>query len=240
MKSLIAVILGAFTIGVVVLTMGGASAQEGGDPQTAERPGEKFISKTAENLGVSSDELTAAMTAAQFELIDEGVAEGRLTEEQAAQLKARIEEYGPLAGIGAFARHRGDRPGDRERNRECRAFKFVIGAAAQVLEMERSEILAALQSGKSLADLAEEQGMSVDEFTASLLGQIKSQLEAKVGEGKITQEQADKIFAGIEAEIDAIVKFHGQPGQNPCFRPGHDRPPRSEGQRPEGRGSRSR
>jgi len=237
MKSLIAVILGAFTIGVAVLTMGGASAQGGDEPQTGERPGDKFISKTADNLGVSSEELTTAMTEAQFELIDEAVAEDRLTEEQAAQLKERIEEYGPLAGIGAFARHRGDRPGDREGNRECRAFKFVFGAAAQVLEMERSEIMEALQSGKSLADLAEAQGMSVEEFTAALLDQIKSQLQAKVEEGKLTQEQADRIFAGIEAEVDAIVKFHGQPGQNPCFRPGHDRAPRGEGQRPERRGA---
>jgi len=239
MKGLIAVILGAFTIGVVFLAMGGASAQEGVDPQTGGQPGEQFISKIAEKLGVSSEELTTAMTEAQFELIDEAVAADRLTEEQAAQLKERIQEYGPLAGIGAFARHRGDRPGDREGNRECRAFKFVFAAAAQVLEMERSAIMEALQSGKSLADLAEEQGMSVGEFKAALLDQIKSQLQAKVEEGKITQEQADRIFAGIEAEIDAIVKFHGQPGQNPCFRPGHDRP-RGEGQRPERRGAPSR
>ncbi len=231
MKGIIVVIIGAFAIAVAVLTMGGANAQEGDA-----KLGDKFISKTAENLGVSAEDLTAAMTQAQFELIDEAVAEDRIGEEKATQLKERIEEYGPLAGIGAFARHRGDR-GER---RECRAFKFVFGAAAQVLEMERAEIVEALQSGQSLADLASAQGMSEEEFTAALLAQIKTQLQTKVEEGKISQEQADRILAAIEADISEIVNFHGQPGQNPCFRPGHDRPPRGEGQGSRFRGAPAR
>ena len=37
-------------------------------------------------------------------------------------------------------------------------------------------------------------------------------LQAKVDEGKITQERADRVFAGIEEHIDRIVNFEGQGG----------------------------
>ena len=45
-------------------------------------------------------------------------------------------------------------------------------------------------------------------------------------EGTITQEQADRIFAGIEEHIDRIVNFEGHGDERPCHRRGdlRDRP----------------
>ena len=220
MKGLLVIILGAFVLGAAVLAARGVGAQEG----EGERPGDRFIAKTAENLGVSAEDLTTAMTDAQFELIDEAVAEGKLTEEQAAKLKERIEEYGPLSVIGLRQRKDGHGP--------CRGAKLVLGAAAEVLEMERGEIIEAVRSGQSLAEIAEGQGMSVEEFTVALLEAIKAKLDAKVVEGAITQAQADRVFAEIESEIDKIVKFEGQPGLAPCHRLGNGEvPARGERQR---------
>ncbi|HEV8574054.1 MAG TPA: hypothetical protein VGR43_05030 [Dehalococcoidia bacterium] len=206
MKGLLAIIASALVLGAL-LVANGAGAQEG----ESERPGEKFISETAERLGVSAEELTAAMTDAQFELIDTAVAEERLTEEQAAKLKERIEEYGPLSAIGL--RHR------QGHKAVCRGARLVGGAAAEVLGKEPSEVAAAVKSGESLAEQAESQGMSVEDFKAALLDAVKTTLQAKVDEGTITQAQADRIFAGIEENIDRIVNFEGQEGGGPCQRP---------------------
>ena len=214
MKGLVVVVLGALVLGVGVLMTQGAGAQEG----EAQQPGERFVAETAERLGVTAEELTSAMTEAQFEIIDDGVAEGRLTEEQAAKLKERIEEYGPLSVIGRR---------DRDGRALCHGARLVTGAAAEVLGKEPADVAAAVKSGESLAEQAEAQGMSVEDFKTALLAAVKTTLQAKVDEGTITQVQADRIFAGIEENIDRIVNFEGQEGRAPCHRRGGgDRPAR--------------
>lgn len=50
-----------------------------------------LLSKVAANLGVSVEELVGAFLDARLEMIDEAVAAGRITEEQAQAMKARIE-----------------------------------------------------------------------------------------------------------------------------------------------------
>jgi hypothetical protein len=216
-KGLLLLVLAALGLGVGVLLVNGAGAQEG----DGERRGERFVAETAERLGVTPEELTVAMTESQIEIIDEAVAEGRMTEEQAAKLKERIEEYGPLSVIG-----RGHRA--RPAKGLCHGARLVVGAAAEVLTKEPSEVAAGVKSGESLAEQAEAQGMSVEDFKAALLDAIKSQLEAKVAEGAITQEQVDRKFAGIEEHIDSIVNFEGRGGDGPCQRSGSERPVRPE------------
>jgi hypothetical protein len=207
-------ILIAFGIGAAVLVANNAGAQEG---QQDERPGERFIAETAERLGVTPEELTTAMTQAQVEIIDGKVADGSLTAEQAAKLKARIEEYGPLSAIGL--KHRAGHKA------VCLGARLVVNSAAEVLGKEPAEVAKAVKSGESLAEQGEAQGMSVDEFTAALLAAVKANLDAKVAEGKITQEQADRAFSAIEEHIDRIVQFEGSGEGGPCGRPHRgDRP----------------
>ncbi len=207
MKALLVIIAGAVVLGGAVLVVNRAGAQEG----EGERPGDKFIAKTAENLGISSDELTTAMTDAQFEIIDEAVAAGNLTEEQATKLKEPIEEYGPLSVMGLKHRYGGA---------VCKGARLVVGAAAEVLGEEPADVAEAVRSGDSLAEQAEAHGMSLEDFTAALLDAVKAKLDAKVSDGTITQAQADRIFAGIEEHIDRIVNFEGQGGGEPCRRLG--------------------
>ena len=167
---------------------------------------------------MTPEALTEAMTGAQFEIIDEAVAEGRMTEEQATKLKERIEEYGPVSAIGRG--HRGGGKGF------CHGARLVAGAAGVVLGKEPAEVAEAVKAGESLAEQAEAQGMSVEDFKAALLSAVKATLQTKVDEGAITQEQADRIYAGIEEHIDRIVNFEGEEGRGSCHRRGDrgDRP----------------
>ncbi len=191
MKGLVVIIVGAFVLGAAVLAVRSAGAQDG----EGERPGDKFIAKTAENLGVGA------------------VAAGNLTEEQAAKLRERIEEYGPLSVIGWGQRYRD--------HVLCKGARLVIGAAAEALGEEPADVAEAVRSGESLAEQAEAHGMRIEDFTAALLDAIKGKLDAKVSDGTITQSQADRIFAGIEEHIDRIVNFEGQGGDGPCHRLGN-------------------
>jgi len=211
MKRLLIVIAALVALGLGAVAIGGAvtSAQEGDGPVGT------FISKLAGKLGVSEDELKTAIQDTRVEMIDEAVAEGRLTEEQGERLKERIEE-GDL-GFGF-----GSRFGEgRFRHGLCqRAVGGVLDASAGVLDMSVDDLKAQLKDGKSLAAVAEAQGMSVDGFKAALSDAVKAKLDKAVEEEKLTQEQADRLFQGFEENIDRIV--NATPGEyGPCHRGRH-------------------
>lgn len=97
---------------------------EQADESAGGRPGKaRFKEVLAENLGITVEELEAAMEAtheqlreefeaAALERIDEAVAEGRITEEEAEKLRQRIEDGElPRPGRGRGGLHRGFRDG---------------------------------------------------------------------------------------------------------------------------------
>jgi polyhydroxyalkanoate synthesis regulator phasin len=189
--------LGAVVAALVLaaVTVGGAvtSAQDNSGPVGT------FLAKLADKLGVSEDKLNTAVQDTQNEMIDEAVANGTLTQEQADKLKERVGEGGfvfPFAGPG-HGWGRGEMQG------------VTPEAAAQVLGMTEDELLTELRDGKTLADVAEAQGMSVDAFETALLDQVKTQLDGLVADGTLTQTQADEQYQRIEDNIDNIVNSQG-------------------------------
>jgi polyhydroxyalkanoate synthesis regulator phasin len=206
MKRLLMIAAAVAVLGLATVAIGGAitSAQEGDGPIGT------LLAKVADKLGVSEEELQTAFDEVRDETIDEKVAEGLLTEEQAERLRERAAEGGLLfprpSGEGRFHPRQG----------ACqRGTGLVIEAAAQVLDMPKEELVEELKDGNSLAKVAEAQGMSVEEFEAALLEQVNVQLDEMVADGTITQEQADRILQGIEDRIDRVV--HAQPKTlGPC------------------------
>jgi hypothetical protein len=107
MKVLIAVLAA-----VLVLTVGGVTAALAHDEELPTPPfselRESFLAKVADNLGVSLDELQAAITSAQQEIrdealtsrLDKAVEEGRLTQEEADALKEWWEQKPDCLGEG--------------------------------------------------------------------------------------------------------------------------------------------
>jgi len=207
MKRLLIVLAALAALGLGAVAIGGAvtSAQEGDGPVGT------FLSKVAEKLGVSEDELKTAIQDTRVEMIDKAVAEGRLTEAQGERLKERAEEGGflfpPRHGEGRFHGGHGfcHRAGDR-----------VLEAAAEVLDMPKDDLAQQMKDGKSLAEVAEAQGMSVDDFKTGLLDEGKAKLDALVGEDKLTQDRADSLYQRLQDNIDNIVNAHPGDGGG-CF-----------------------
>lgn len=204
MKRLLIATAGVLVLAMAVVVVGGAatSAQEDDGPIGT------FLGKVAEKLGVSEDQLTTAIKDARIEQVDEAVAEDRLTEEQAAKIKERIQEseygFGLGPGFGFGRHHRGG--------------AAILDAAAEVLGMEKADLVAALQEeDATLASVAEAQGKSGDTFKTELLAKVKENLDAKVADGTITQERADAKYSKVEENIDDILS-----GSLPAFhRGGH-------------------
>ncbi len=185
---MIAVAVAVLALGVVAIS--GAAADEDNGLVGS------FLAKVAEKLGVTEDELKTAIDEAKDETIDEAVDEGRLTEEQGERLK---EGRFPFPGFGGPLWH-----GLRHMH--------VMDAAAEVLEMDKDELMEQLRDGNSLADVAEAQGKDPEAFKTALLDKIKTQLDELVADGDLTQEQADEIFQRTQENIDDIVSGEGCPG----------------------------
>ena len=194
MKRLLMIVAAVAVLGVAVVAIGEAatSAQEGNGPIGT------LLGKVAAKLGVTESELQTAIDEARTETIDEAVAEGRLTEEQAERLRE-----------GGFPFHRGLH----------RAGRHILDAGAGVLGMEKDDLVAELREGNSLADVAAAQGIGVDDFEAQLLAEVQADIDAKVADGTITQEQADRLSEGLEERIDNIV--NAQPGEGGFGGPRH-------------------
>jgi uncharacterized protein YidB (DUF937 family) len=214
MRRLVAALAAVAVLAIGLVAVTGIAALEGNSKQDLRQ---QFLSKVAEKLGVSQDQLTQAVKDARTEMIDQAVSSGRLTQEQADKLKARIEENG-----GAFF---GPGPlGGDPYAHPCREARFVVQATAEVLHLDAQQVIDGLRSGQSLSEFAQAKGMSAGDFKAALLQQVRTDLNTLVSDGKLTQVQADTRFQRFSDNVDQVINAH--PDTNdmaPCHGRGHYR-----------------
>jgi len=189
--------MGAFGLaavaGIVVLgagLFGGvASAQE--PPAEGSSWHELYQQALADKLGVTVEELQAAQTAAKDQMIDDALAAGKITAAQADRL--RNAEPGDLRH-GLAKRVKG-------------AIGDVFQTAADILGLSTDEVRAGLAEGKTLNDLATEQGVS--NLEAQLVAQLTADIQAKAADGSITQDQADRMIGNLAERVGNIVNHEG-------------------------------
>ncbi len=182
--------VGAFAAGAVVFGVLALSGiVQAGGPLDRERVDEII----ADKIGVTVDELVAAREAARLQIVDEAEAAGEITAEQAERLRNREP--------GEHGRHRGGQ----------RGFSFcgvgnAIEIAAEAAGVTSDVLVQEMRDGdKSLADVAADHGVSRDELIATLLSATRSELDTRVGNDDITQEQSDRIFEAVSDHIDRLV-----------------------------------
>jgi hypothetical protein len=162
-----------------------------------------FFDAVAKHLGVSSQKLEDATKAAAIDQVDAALAQGRITKAQADALKARIQsgDYPPFFGPG-FG------PGFGHFHRGPPLFGERLSAAADYLGLTQAELRTKLSSGRTLANIAKARGKSVDGLKQAILDDAKAKLDAAVKEGKLTQAEADEIYARMKSHVDDLVD-HG-------------------------------
>lgn len=140
------------------------------------------------------------------------VTDGTLTQAQADSVASTIAESAPLrgpdgsGGPGGHGGHGGARRG------------VVLSAAAEALGMTEQDLRAAGEAGKTLADVAAEQGVEPDALVDALVAAAQERLATAVEQGRITQEQADARAADLEARITEsldVVRLPGGGGHGP-------------------------
>jgi hypothetical protein len=186
---------------VAALAVGGAGAGIAAT-QLRSSPSEEsqaIVNDAAKQLGVQPDQLSGALKKAMENQIDAAVKAGQITKAQGDELKQRIESntfplFGPLPlGFGFhhdFFGHHGF-PG--------------LDAAASYLGLTDAQLDAKLDSGKTLAQVAKDQGKSVDGLVSALKADLKKKLDQAVSDGRITKAQEDQTLKDAETRITNLV-----------------------------------
>ncbi len=92
-------------------------------------------------------------------------------------------------------------PGQPERPAWAGGNGTLLDVAAEALGLDRAELIAQLQDGKTLAQIAEERGVDPQAIADAFLAQRRAWLEAAVAEGRLTQAQADWMLSHMAEEI---------------------------------------
>lgn len=179
-----------------------------------------YVARLAANLGVDVTKLRDALKQTALQEVDAAVTAGRLTAEQAQQLKDRINSGvgAPFLGGPGFGGRHGGGPGKGMHERgpglgvaQDQLAQF-LGITAEQLRTERAT--------QSLAQVAQAHGKSADQLKQFLTDQAKQRLAAEVTAGRITQAQADQHLQQLQSGLDAAINAVGKPGPGPRHGPG--------------------
>ena len=94
----------------------------------------------------------------------------------------------------------------------------IAETAATALGMTVGELRTELQAGKTIAQVAADQGVDVQDVIDALVAGAKAHLDEEVASGEHTQAEADAKLAEITARITDRVN-NGKPDQPPADQP---------------------
>jgi hypothetical protein len=155
------------------------------------------IADAAKKLGVAPTELSNALKEAMKDRIDKAVSDDRISKAEGEALKKRIESgVFPLLGPPGLGFHHFGHFGH---------FLPGLSAAASYLGLSQRELMDRLEAGKTLAQVAKDEGKSVDGLKDVLKAQLRSRLDEAVAAGRMTKAEEDEILSNADERISHLV-----------------------------------
>lgn len=165
-----------------------------------------FLDKLAAELGVDRSALGPATLAATNAAIDAAVAAGDIDAEDAATLKERLAD---LEDPAVLLVRPGFAHGPRDHHGPGRGVKFGLGladavdAAADALKLDKAALIEAARDGKSLKEIAADQGVDYTTVSNAILAVVKTHLADEVADEDLTQARADDILERVSEWLEA-------------------------------------
>ena len=159
----------------------------------------------------TSDNVVASRLASIKGALTGLVKDGTLTQAQADKVATTLDTQLPrrgmrgMRGMGGPGGHLGGM-----------GMTQTHEAAAKALGMTTDELRTAVQSGKSLADVAKDQKVSVDTLVKAMVAATEAHLVTAVKDGTLTQAQADTMKSSLTQRITDRVN-----GERPDRGRGH-------------------
>jgi polyhydroxyalkanoate synthesis regulator phasin len=190
-------LLGLGAVAVVAIGaigFGGVAAQTPPEEDKGNRF-ERYRELLAGELGITVEELTEAQTNARNQLIDEAVAEGKITQEQADSLK----ELEPGEGLGfGLGLH-------RLGHKLHGGLTDVLEVAAEAVNLPVEDVRERLAGGESLSDIAASQNIDEETLTNDLVAALTDRINQAVADGDLDQEQADRLIEHLDELVDRAI-----------------------------------
>ena len=79
----------------------------------------------------------------------------------------------------------------------------LVAIAAKTLGLSQTDLVAALNSGKTIADVAKEKGVALDKIVAAVIAERTDDMQAAVTAGRMTQAQLDAMLPAMKANVTA-------------------------------------
>jgi hypothetical protein len=209
----------------VVAGAGGALAASKLDSPTTRS--QAIITDAAGQLNIDPTKLTGALQKAIDDQIDAAVQAGKLTPDQGAALKKRVDsgQVPLVGGLGLGARGLG------HGKFGPRGFGFgfghdVLGAAADAvatyLAITPAELRTELESGKTLAQIATAHNKTAGGVVTILLDQAKQKLDKAVTAGFLTAAKEQTALAHLKSLLTDVVNgtLPKPPAGAPSLHPG--------------------
>jgi hypothetical protein len=141
-----------------------------------------------------------------------------------AGLLAALLVVGVAGATGVFAQSTTISHGGPGGGRGLRAGTPEFEAAAEALNMTADELTTALQSGKTLEQIAADQGVDYadvqEAIQAAHATEMRDRIQQAVEDGTITQENADWLLEGIDKGFIGVPGAFGFGGHHGGFGPG--------------------
>jgi polyhydroxyalkanoate synthesis regulator phasin len=213
------VVLGAVAVGGVVLAQTPAPAGPGsggqpGQPAFGDGGGlrarvDDFLNQLAQNLNIDRSTLNNALKTTANQEIDKAVASGQLSQDQANQMKQRIDSgqlpfgpgaFGAFGGQGHFGRRGSGGPNGDGAFPQAAAtcFSTVRDAVPGALGISASDLQQARANGESLAQIAQDHGKTLDDVRSAVQSAAQGCLDQQVQAGNLTQQQEQDILQRLQ------------------------------------------
>jgi hypothetical protein len=180
------------------------------------------VAELAESQDMSLQEIVDALIAPVIEHIQQAVEDGRLTQEQADEQIAQMEEN-TLQGLesGSWFSMGGNGFGGRPGGPQ-------LELLAEALGMTVEELREAIADGQTIAELAEAQDVTLEDIVDALAAPMIERIQQAVEDGRLTQEQADAQIEQMQEHLLQMLEsgsgfgremerggFRGRPGGMP-------------------------
>ena len=100
--------------------------------------------------------------------------------------------------------------------------RLDLSVAASTIGVSEADLRSALQSGQSIADVANANGVDPQKVIDALVADAQQHLADDVTSGRLTQDQADQISADLATHITDAVNHAGLGGPGGAGCPGMD------------------
>lgn len=196
-------VLAASVAIVALLAVGGVATVFAAGPTTSSGTsrGQEFLNRLANNLGITPDKLQQGLKSTADQEIDNAVANGRITQDQANKAKQNVDNGN---GLSAFTRFFGA----RIHNRDLLRFGAWNDLASE-LGMSPQDLSSQLKSGKTLKQIISDQNKTVDDVVNAVAAKVQQTLDASVANGKLTQTREDTILANLKTRLTDLINNGG-------------------------------